>query len=134
MYLTVPAVEATVSAIRALGAAGSRLAFTYFDRRLIGRRRGPLSNLSSFVARAGEPFRFGWDPAQLPQWLASRGLRLLWDVEAGERSPALLPAREAALVPRDGRHIALAALVGEPPPPGEGWAGDAARSETTGTR
>jgi methyltransferase (TIGR00027 family) len=115
MYLTESAIEATVAAIRALGGPGSQLAFTYFDRRLIGSRRGPVATLSTFVARAGEPFRFGWDPEALPRWLTERGLDLLWDVQAGDRAPELLPPGHAALVPRDGRHIALAAVRARSP-------------------
>jgi methyltransferase (TIGR00027 family) len=109
MYLTEAAIEATVAAVRGYGSAGSRLAFTYFDRRLIQRKRGPVGSISPLVAHAGEPFRFGWDPAALPGWLAARGWSLLWDVEAGDRARALLPPRHAALLGRDGRHIALAA-------------------------
>jgi hypothetical protein len=31
------------------------------------------------VRSAGEPFTFGWDPAELADYLAERGLRLISD-------------------------------------------------------
>jgi O-methyltransferase involved in polyketide biosynthesis len=60
------------------------------------------------VARAGEPWTFGFLPATLPSYLAARGFTLAWDVstaEAGHRyfSPAGRHDRASRLY-----HVALA--------------------------
>ena len=49
------------------------------------------------VATLGEPWRFGWDPADLPAYLAARGFKLERDVAIAEAARALLPAELAAL-------------------------------------
>ena len=60
------------------------------------------------VARAGEPWTFGFLPAALPGYLAARGFTLSWDVstaEAGRRyfGPAGRRDRASGLY-----HVALA--------------------------
>jgi methyltransferase (TIGR00027 family) len=103
MYLTEPAIEASVGAVRAYSANGSRLAFQYFDRALIARMR----LVRGAVALMGEPYKFGWEPGELPAWLASRGFHLVSDDDMTDLAQRLLPPRWAAAVKR-GRHIALA--------------------------
>ncbi len=108
MYLTEPAIEATVAAIGAWSAPGSELALTYFPRARLERPAGRARLMSRLVASVGEPFRFGWDPATLGGWLGGRGFGLDDDRSMREHAAALLPARWASVVsPADSR-IALA--------------------------
>ena len=111
MYLTEDAIVASVAAIRRMGAPGSILAFTYFDRTIMARPDARAKLVSALVARLGEPFRFGWDPGELPAWLLRHGLELVRDVSAPEAAAALLPPRFARRV-RDGRrHMAIARVL-----------------------
>jgi len=108
-YLTEAAIDGTVRAVRAFSAEGSRFAFTYFDR---GRLEHPTVSMRvrrRIVARAGEPFRFGWDPADLPAWMRARGFEVQRDREARQWARELLPARWASRCAGAGSHIAIAA-------------------------
>lgn len=109
MYLTERAVEETLAAIRRMGAPGSPLVFTYFERRLVQRPDSlALRAAAGVVARvAGEPFRFGWDPAELRDWLAARRFTLVRDRSEAELA-ALLPPRWRSDVKPFGDHVALA--------------------------
>lgn len=96
MYLTKDAIEATVAAVRVLGAAGSRLVFTYFDRaHVLGQAPWPSRLARAAVAQVGEPWRWGWAPAELPGWLAERRLELVSDTSMPQAAARLLPARWA---------------------------------------
>lgn len=108
MYLTEPAIEATVAAIAAYAAPGSRLAMTYFSRDRLRRPSPATRAMTRAVALLGEPFRWGWDPAALPAWLAARGFHLDRDVPLDEAARQLLPPRHAARLEDPTRRIALA--------------------------
>jgi methyltransferase (TIGR00027 family) len=94
-YLTAEAVDRTIGWVARAGAPGSLLLFTYVHRGLIdgsvpfeGARAG-----SRTVRRFGEPYTFGFDPAELRSYLAEHGLELVEDVGAPEyRARYLLPA------------------------------------------
>jgi methyltransferase (TIGR00027 family) len=84
-YLNAAAVD-EVLAVVARAAAGSRLLFTYVHR-------GALDGSVSFVGlprlertllRAGEPWTFGIDPAEIGEFLAQRGFRLIEDLGAAD--------------------------------------------------
>lgn len=107
-YLTEPAIEATCQAVVRYSAPGSRLAFTYFDRTLFTRPTPEMRLLRKVVARLGEPFRFAWDPRELPGWLAQRGLRLAIDRSMQEWASRLLPPRLATRRFGADRRIAVA--------------------------
>jgi methyltransferase (TIGR00027 family) len=104
MYLSEPAVEATVDAVRVLSARGSLFGFTYFERQFLDRP----NHISTLASRFGEPFRFGWDPPALPHWLASRGWLLERDERASAAARRLLPERYAAMVADRDSHVAVA--------------------------
>ena len=109
MYLTEPAIVDTLAAVRAYSAPGSRLCFTYVERRQIERPTLTARLLQTAVRVWGEPWRFGWDPAALPGWLAAQRWRLVRDDDIDSAGRQLLPRRFAALLRRVGdRHIALA--------------------------
>ncbi len=113
MYLTAPAVDAVVAAVRDLSAAGSPFALTYLDRAGIERPPLRLRVVRAVVARLGEPFRWGWDPAELPAWLGARGFAVVSDRTDAELARELFPARFAATYHGGLRHIAVAERTGE---------------------
>jgi methyltransferase (TIGR00027 family) len=110
MYLTEPAIDATVRAIGDYSAPGSQLAMTYFSRARIRHPTLPTLAMAAMVARFGEPFRFGWDPAELPAWLAARHFRLDRDVAIADAARQLLPPHLARQLADPGRRVALAAI------------------------
>ena len=107
MYLTEDAIDTTVRAVRTYSAARSPFAFSYFERARV-ERPPPSGRLGMIVARLGEPWRFGWDPVELPAWLELRGFGIESDRTDGELAQALLPPRYAARVRAVGRHVAIA--------------------------
>jgi methyltransferase (TIGR00027 family) len=85
-YLTADAVDAAVRWAHDATGDGSELAFTYVHRGLIdGTVHFPHAEAwTRSVAAAGEPFVFGFDPAELPAYLRERGWRLVEDVSTTE--------------------------------------------------
>jgi methyltransferase (TIGR00027 family) len=85
-YLTPQAVDATVRWARRACGPGSHLVLTYVDRGLIdGTRQFPGAGAwVRSVARAGEPFVFGFEPADLPRYLTERGWTLVADLSTTE--------------------------------------------------
>ena len=81
-YLTPPAVDTTVRWARSVSGPGSHLMLTYVNRGLIDKTL-QFPHAAAWVrsvARAGEPFVFGFDPADLPLYLTQRGWDLVADV------------------------------------------------------
>ena len=93
-YLTADAVDATFRTVAGSGRPGSQIAFTYLHRGVIdGSREIPGSGQAQDrVAAAGEPWRFGFDPAEVPGYLAARGLELIEDVSPAEAAPRYVRA------------------------------------------
>ena len=93
-YLSPEVVDAVLRYAARSAAAGSRMVFTYIQRAMLDgsvRFEGAENTLAT-VRRAGEPYTFGFDPAELPRYLAERGLRLIEDVGADAyRARYLLP-------------------------------------------
>ena len=109
MYLDEPAIAATMAAVRGWSAPGSRLCFTYVDRRELERPKLTTRLVATAVRVWGEPWRFGWHPPELASWLAAHDYRLVSDEDVDTAGKRLLPARFAALLRRTGdRHIAVA--------------------------
>ena len=114
MYLTREALDATLDAVRAYSAPGSRVAFNYADRALL-ERPGAASRAVMRVVRAvGEPFRSGFEPGEVVAWAASHGFTVRDDRSFAELARALLPAPWWRLV-RLGRRVATVerSAVGE---------------------
>jgi methyltransferase (TIGR00027 family) len=84
-YLTGAAVDATLrwcaEAIR-----GSELLFTYIHRAVIDAPETFVGTQTLFATlkAAGEEWKFGIDPAELPGFLSDRGLRLEQDIGSAE--------------------------------------------------
>jgi len=83
-YLTPEAVDATLAWITSAGAPGSRLVFTYVDVALLRDGGEDEPPWSAQVARVGEPFRYGLDPARMDGFLGDRGLKPVWDLSTAE--------------------------------------------------
>jgi methyltransferase (TIGR00027 family) len=85
-YLTPDAVDATVRWAARIAGPGSELGLTYVHRGLIdGTVRFPHAGpWVASVAAAGEPFVFGFDPVELPRYLADRGWQLVDDLSTTE--------------------------------------------------
>jgi methyltransferase (TIGR00027 family) len=100
-YLSASAVDATFRYV-ATTAARSRMVFTYIHRRMLDGSAvfAGAANTLATVRRAGEPYTFGFEPADLPSYLSARGLRLVEDVDAAEY-------RQRYLVPRSRQREAL---------------------------
>lgn len=85
-YLTAEAVDATLAYLAGAAPPGSRVVFTYVHRGILDGSATFAGAEESIVAvrRVGEPFTFGFHPAELPEYLAARGLTLMEDVSAPE--------------------------------------------------
>lgn len=108
MYLTEPAIDASLAALRELSAPGSVLVFTYIERAGLKSERF----LSRVVALVGEPFTFGWNPAELPDFMRVRGFALVSDDHMRGLSQRFLPARYHRILDNDSRHVAIARVAG----------------------
>ncbi len=106
MYLTEAAIDASLRAIAIWSAAGSVLALTYMTRQRL-QRSVALRAVRAVVRSLGEPFRFGWDPDELPGYLAARGFALTSDVSTADAGHQLLPRELAAQIVQTDR-VAIA--------------------------
>ena len=95
VYLTPEAVDETLRAVTSVGVPGSRIVFTYLDRRVLdGKIKPPGAEATmNRVSRAGEPFRFGLEPDEVAGWLADRGLELIDEVSTVELAERYLHPR-----------------------------------------
>jgi methyltransferase (TIGR00027 family) len=109
MYLTDAAIDASLRAIRGWSPPGSKLAMTYFAKHRIDEPSLATRMLKAALATFGEPWRFGWEPAELPAYLAARGFTLDRDVPMSDAAQSLLPPPYARLVSSADRRFSLAA-------------------------
>jgi methyltransferase (TIGR00027 family) len=109
MYLTEAAIDASLRAIRAWSAPGSQLAMTYFARTHFVQPSLLTRAMQAVVATIGEPWKFGWHPEQLPEYLEARKFSLVADIALADAARELLPANLAAHVANHDRRFALAA-------------------------
>lgn len=82
MYLTREANCATLRSIARCALAGSELALTYADERLLDSRSEKFLELQKRVTSMGEPFLSGFDPQGFGGTLRECGLELLEDLTA----------------------------------------------------
>jgi methyltransferase (TIGR00027 family) len=109
MYLSEAAIDATLAAVTAWSAPGSALAFTYFNRRRIAKPSITTRAMKAVVGAIGEPWTWGWDPAELPAWMAARGLSVDADISLADAARRLLPSGLAKLVDDPDRRVAIVA-------------------------
>jgi methyltransferase (TIGR00027 family) len=108
MYLTEPAIDASLRAIRAWSCAGSRLAMSYFAKSRLQKPSLATRAVQAIVAQVGEPWRWGWVPDELPAYLAARSWEIVRDIPMSEAARELLPAELAVHVNNPDRRVALA--------------------------
>lgn len=108
MYLTEPAIDASLRAIAAWSAPGSRLAMTYFAKARLASPSLATRAMQALVHGLGEPFKFGWQPDALAGYLAERGFARASDVSIRDAARALMPPALARTVPRGDSHVAFA--------------------------
>jgi methyltransferase (TIGR00027 family) len=110
-YLSAAAVDATLRALATLAGPRSRVVFTYLDQATLqGRREAPGARAAiTAVRQAGEPFRFGFDPSELPAYLESRGFELREDLTATELALRFLHPLGRRPAATRFYHVALAA-------------------------
>ncbi|MET0286367.1 MAG: SAM-dependent methyltransferase [Polyangiales bacterium] len=106
MYLSEPAIDAALAAMRAFS-NDSRLAMTYIDKRALEKPSTGIALSSSIVKRVGEPWRFGWVPSALPTWLRGRGWSVVSDESDADLALRLLPARMHRHFAKADRRLAL---------------------------
>jgi methyltransferase (TIGR00027 family) len=111
-YLQPAAVDETFRFLASALGPGSPVIFTYVDRGMLDGSvafAGAATTLRA-VTRSGEPFTFGFAPADVPGYLAGRGLRLEWDMAVTDAAERLYPAGHCPTVPAY-YHVALARLA-----------------------
>jgi methyltransferase (TIGR00027 family) len=113
-YLTADAVDRTLRLIVRLAAPGSVLVFTYIHRAMLD-GSAQASGVRQWVAAVrstGEPFTFGFEPSELPEYLAERGLRVVEDVSAADAAMRYLPALGRRVVASPFYHVCRAERAG----------------------
>jgi methyltransferase (TIGR00027 family) len=108
MYLTEPAIDASLRAITSWSAPASQLAMTYFAKSRLAQPSWATRALATLVSRIGEPWRFGWSPDELPDYLAARGLELVDDIALADAARDLLPPELARQIDDPDRRVVLA--------------------------
>jgi len=109
-YLSAAAVDATLRRLATLAARRSQLVFTYLDHATLeGRSELPGARTAIATVRyAGEPFRFGFDPAELPAYLNRRGFKLLNDLTSVDLAARYLHPLGRRPIATRFYHVALA--------------------------
>jgi methyltransferase (TIGR00027 family) len=111
-YLSADAVDAVLRFVASC-AAGSRLIFTYVDRRALdgsGLFEG-AAELMREVTRLGEPWTFGLDPEELANYLRARGLQLRRDAGAREYRRQYFGPDGERMRGYDFYHVAIASVA-----------------------
>jgi methyltransferase (TIGR00027 family) len=110
VYLTREANMATLRAIATCSAPGSELVFSYVDQVEFaeGGRRAPDHPNALAVARLGEPYMSGFNPAELRDDLKQAGLDLVEDLNGHQMAERYGRTGTKALRPSANMHIALA--------------------------
>jgi methyltransferase (TIGR00027 family) len=111
MYLTEPAIDASLRAIAEWSAPDSELAMTYFAKSRLAKPSLATRAIQAVVSTVGEPWRWGWKPEELPAYLAERGLELSDDISLAEAARVLLPPALAAYVGDPDRRVAVASAA-----------------------
>ena len=113
-YLDADAVDGTLRWVARAFARGSELVFTYVHRGILDGSvafHGAVAGKAA-VRRREEPFTFGFDPADVPAYLAGRGLALLEDVAASDYRARYLAPLGRAMAIWEFYRVARAEVVG----------------------
>lgn len=85
VYLTREANFATLRSIARFAASGSELIFTYIEDRALHSTSPAMLAARAVLARVGEPWLSGFDPAALPAELSAIGLHLEEDLSGADK-------------------------------------------------
>jgi methyltransferase (TIGR00027 family) len=88
-YLTAESVDSTFRFVAGATSSGSPVFFTYIDKAILdgsGLFEGAAQS-SRAVRKVGEPYTFGFGPAEVGAYLTSRGFDLEWDVAVSDVAP-----------------------------------------------
>lgn len=110
MYLTRPAIDATLTAVRAYSAAGSEVAINYIDPSLLARPTVVRRAVSTFVRGVGEPFITGLEQAEMASLLARFGFEVVRNESFSAWSERLYHARWAEGLGQGGNLVVARAL------------------------
>jgi methyltransferase (TIGR00027 family) len=90
-YLDRPAVDTTFRWLASALGSGSPMLFTYVHRGILDGSAdfAGAGTTMQAVQRVGEPFTFGFDPAELADYLAVRGFELVSDVTVADAATRL---------------------------------------------
>jgi methyltransferase (TIGR00027 family) len=117
-YLTREENIASLTAMAAT-APGSLIAFSYLDQSIFAPQRSAdapegetLSYSASIVAKLGEPFKSGFDPAELGGQLAELGLDLIEDLNGPDLAQRYGRTGARSLPTATASHFALARVKG----------------------
>ena len=115
-YLSAASVDTLFRYVSRSAGAGSRMVFTYIDRAILDGAAtfaGADRTLAT-VRRSGEPYTFGFDPVELPRYLAARDLALIEDVGASTyRERYLEPLGRGHEALSEFQRAALAEVTGQ---------------------
>jgi methyltransferase (TIGR00027 family) len=109
-YIGGDAVDDTFRFLARSVGKGSEMVFTYILRNLIEgsvQTRGDRKLLET-LEHQGEPWIFGFDPAELPEYLAARSLKLLEDVGAADYRARYLEPIGRTMNLFEGERVAVA--------------------------
>jgi len=112
-YLTAQAIDSTFECVKAYSTPGSPVAITYANTSLIeGRSEGGVGR-NVVVRIVGEPFRSGFDPERLAEWLGKHDFVLDRDESATQLGSRLLGPRVGRIMSRRNArsHFALVRRV-----------------------
>ena len=91
MYVPEAGIDATLRAVAANAARGSRIVFDYFTERALRDRQSALAPVARNVAAVGEPFVFGMPGDNAGAFLSARGLSVVSDFGSAELGQKYLP-------------------------------------------
>ncbi len=107
MYLSEAAIDASLRAIAEWSGPGGELAMTYFSKQRLAKPSLATRAIQAVVSTVGEPWRWGWNPDDLPAYLAERGLELRADISLKDAAHELLPPELASAITDPDRRVAL---------------------------
>jgi len=107
MYLSEPAIDASLRAIAEWSGPEGELAMTYFSKNRLAKPSLATRAIQAVVSTIGEPWRWGWNPDDLPPYLADRGLELVADISLKDAAAELLPPELASAITDPDRRVAL---------------------------
>jgi methyltransferase (TIGR00027 family) len=114
-YLSASDVDTLFRYVARNADAGSEMVFTYIHRTILDGTAtfAGAGKTLAIVRRSGEPYTFGFDPAELPQYLAARDLELIDDVGAsGYRERYLDPLGRGHELLSEFQRAALVRIAG----------------------